>query len=242
MNELLKFVLDKHGGADRWNDAKEMTAHIYIHGGFWAAKGQPDLLSVETVTADVRRQRISMTPFGEGHRLDFDMAADRVTIFKADDGTVADSLDAPRHSMAGYARDTKWSSTQTGYFISYATWLYVMEPHLFTMPGVVTQEIDPWNEEGEVWRRLQVTFPDTIAPHSRVQTYYFDSDTGLQRRLDYCVNVNGDAPVAQYTSEHKDFNGLIVPTRRRVLLRRPDNTAIREHASILLDVTDVALA
>jgi hypothetical protein len=110
------------------------------------------------------------------------------------------------------------------------------------MPGVVTQEIDPWNEEGEVWRRLQVTFPDTIAPHSRVQTYYFDSDTGLQRRLDYSPDVNGNPPLAQYTSEHKDFNGLIVPTRRRVLLRRPDNTAIHERASILLDVTDVALA
>jgi|HubBroStandDraft_1064217.scaffolds.fasta_scaffold01885_2 hypothetical protein len=27
------------------------------------------------------------------------------------------------------------------------------------MPGVVTQEIDPWNEDGEVWRRLQVNFP-----------------------------------------------------------------------------------
>ena len=132
MNELLKFVLDKHGGIDRWNDAKEMTAHIYIHGGFWAAKGQPDLLSVETVTAYVRRQRISMTPFGEEHRLDFDMAAYCVTIFKADDGTVADSLDAPRHSMAGYARDTKWSATQAGDFISYASWLYVMEPYLFT--------------------------------------------------------------------------------------------------------------
>jgi hypothetical protein len=68
-------------------DAKEMTAHIYIRDGFWAAKGQPDLLSVETVTADVRRQRISMTPFGQAHRLDFDMATDRVTIRKADDGT-----------------------------------------------------------------------------------------------------------------------------------------------------------
>jgi len=28
MNELLKFVLDKHGGIDQWNNANEITAHI----------------------------------------------------------------------------------------------------------------------------------------------------------------------------------------------------------------------
>jgi hypothetical protein len=41
-----------------------------------------------------------------------------------------------------------------------------------------------------------VTFPETIASHSTVQTYYFDSKTGLQRRMDYDVEVNGWANVA----------------------------------------------
>jgi hypothetical protein len=86
-----------------------------------------------------------------------------------------------------------------------------------------------------------LTFPDTIASHSTVQTYYFDAETGLQRRMNYDVEVNGGAKVAHYTSEHKDFDGLIVPTRRRVLLRDGDNIADHSSAAILLDLDDVQL-
>jgi hypothetical protein len=48
--------------------------------------------------------------------------------------------------------------------------------------------------------------------------------------------------VAHYTTEHCDFDGLTVPTRRRVLLRAIDGTPIQESAAILIDVTDVRLS
>jgi hypothetical protein len=40
-------------------------------------------------------------------------------------------------------------SPQTGYFIAYATWSYLLEPFLLTLPGVETREIEPWSEVGE---------------------------------------------------------------------------------------------
>jgi len=240
MRDLIDFVIEKHGGAQLWADARTLSAAVHVYGGFWAFKGQPDLLGQESVTADIHRQRTSMTPFGAGRTLEFDNAADRVTITD-DHGKVADELTAPRASMAGFTGDTQWTPTQTGYFISYATWIYLLEPFLLTLPGVQTREIEPWSEAGETWRRLEVTFPDTIASHSRLQTYYFDAATGMQRRMDYSPDVNGRPPVAHYTSEHRVFDGLVVPTRRRVLLHREDNTAIQESAAILLDVTGVHL-
>jgi hypothetical protein len=82
MNDLLDFVIERHGGIDRWHEASTVSATVRVHGGFWAFKGQPD-------------------------------------------------------------------------------------------------------------RRLEATFPDEIATHSTVQTYYFDSDTGVQRRMDYSPDVNG---------------------------------------------------
>ncbi|MFF0190574.1 hypothetical protein [Streptomyces sp. NPDC005244] len=103
------------------------------------------------------------------------------------------------------------------------------------------EEVAPWDEDGETWRRLQVTFPTAIASHSRQQTCYFDSATGLQRRLNYDVEVNGWATAGHYTSEHEDFGGLIVPTRRRVLLRNEENIADHTFCAILLDVDDVRL-
>jgi hypothetical protein len=135
------------------------------------------------VTADIDRQRITMTPFGNGSSLEFDAGLDRVRI-TGSCGEVLEELTGPRRSMAGYTGDTQWSATQTGYFISYATWMYLLKPLLFTVPGVGTREIEPWSEVGETWCRLEVTFPNEIATHSTVQTYYFDSDTSLQRRMD----------------------------------------------------------
>lgn len=240
MSDLIEFVLDAHGGERRWQQATSVSAQVHVRGPFWASKGQPDLLGRESVVADVHRQRIAMTPVGAGGTLEFDGSTDRVTI-TGRDGHAVDELAAPRTSMAGFTGGTAWTRTQAGYFISYATWTYLVEPFLVTLPGVQAREIETWSEVGETWRRLEVHFPDTVHTHSRVQTYYFDADTGLQRRVDYSPDVNGNPPVAHYTSEHHDFGGLIVPTRRRVLLRRDDGTAIQESAAILLDVDDVRL-
>jgi hypothetical protein len=241
MNELLSWVIDAHGGADRWREASTISATVHVHGAFWALKGQPDRLGVESVTADIHRQRITMTPFGEGSSVEFDAALDRVRI-TGSRGEVRDELTAPRSSMAGYTGETQWSATQTGYFISYGAWMYLLEPLLFTLPGVQTREIEPWSEAGETWRRLEVTFPNEITSHSTVQTYYFDSDTGLQRRLDYSPDVAGNPLVAHYTSEHRDFGGLIVPTRRRIFIRNDEGVADQSFCPIHLDVGEIRLS
>ena len=240
MSDLIEFVLDAHGGSARWERATQLSGTIWVYGDFWAFKGQPDLLSIETVHADIHQQRIRMAPFGDGHSVELDSTSDQVTITDKS-GAVVDQLVHPRISMAGYTGSTQWTAAQTGYFISYATWTYLLEPFLFISPGVETREIEPWHEVGETWRRLEVTFPKTIASHSTVQTNYFDSDTGLQRRVDYSPDVNGNPPVAQYTSEHRDFDGLLVATRRRVLLHNQDGIADQMSCHILLDINSAQL-
>jgi hypothetical protein len=59
--------------------------------------------------------------------------------------------------------------------------------------------------------------------------------------VDYSPDVNGNPLVAHYTTEHRDIDGLTVPTRRRVLLRSDDGTALQESAAILLDIADAHL-
>jgi hypothetical protein len=66
----------------------------------------------------------------------------------------------------------------------YALWTYLTQPFLYTYPGFAVQEIEPWEEDGEDWRRLKVIFPDTIASYTRAQVSYFGTD-GLLRRHDY---------------------------------------------------------
>ncbi|MGH8639021.1 MAG: hypothetical protein ACREUZ_17950, partial [Burkholderiales bacterium] len=86
----------------------------------------------------------------------------------------------PRDSFADHGLDTPWDRLHLAYFAGYAMWTYLTTPFLFTMDGVSTEELPPWHENGETWRRLKVVFPPDIATHSTVQTFYVGSD-GLLR-------------------------------------------------------------
>lgn len=57
--------------------------------------------------------------------------------------------------------------------------------------------------------------------------------------MGYSPDVNGNPLVAHYTTEHHDFGGLIVPTRRHVLLRDEKGTADQSFCAILPDISDV---
>jgi hypothetical protein len=105
----------------------------------------------------------------------------------------------------------------------------------------VTEETGPWHEDGQTWRSLLVTYPDTIVAHPRQQTYYFD-DAGLLRRLDYSVDILGGGPAVHYPSEYCEFDGIMVPTRRRVYVRNPDGSPACGSISIAIDFTNVTFS
>ena len=77
--------------------------------------------------------------------------------------------------------------------------------------------------------------------HHRQQTYYFD-DGGLLRRLDYSVDLLGSGPAVHYPSDYREFDGIMVPTRRRVYARNPDGSPGLDSVSVAVDVTDVTFS
>ncbi|GAA5005009.1 hypothetical protein [Actinopolymorpha pittospori] len=123
-----------------------------------------------------------------------------------------------------------------------ALWNYVNTPYLFTWDGFQVAEIEPWQEEGETWRRLRVQFPDYVDTHSRVQTFYFGAEDVLLRRQDYDVDIRGGVPRAHYTMDHVSVDGFSFPTRRRVVARNPDDTTEAEPVFVSLDVTSISLS
>jgi len=46
--------------------------------------------------------------------------------------------------------------------VSYALWKYLNAPFLLLRPGIEYREVRPWDEQGERWRRLAVTFPPDL--------------------------------------------------------------------------------
>ena len=76
------------------------------------------------------------------------------------------------------------------YFNSYALWNYLTAPFQFASSGYVLEELEEWEENGERWRPLKVTFPDGLATDTKEQVADFAQD-GLLRRLEYAVDVLG---------------------------------------------------
>ena len=77
--------------------------------------------------------------------------------------------------------------------------------------------------------------------HTRQQTYYFD-EAGLLRRLDYAVDILGGGPAVNYPSEYREFDGIMVPTRRRVYVRNPDGSPVRDSVSIAIEIANVTFS
>ncbi len=155
-------------------------------------------------------------------------------------GRVIDSRDNPRAAFAGHRNETPWDLLHAAYFQGYAVWTYLTQPFLYTYPGFDVEEIEPWHEGGQTWRRLQVTFPEQIPTHSRRQVSYFGPD-GLLRRHDYAVYILGGATGAHYVDGYQDHDGIMIPHRRRVYPCGADNQKIQSPVLVSIDVREVKI-
>jgi hypothetical protein len=237
MNKLAEQAIDAHGGLERWNRFTTLSAHLVQGGALWAAKGKAGVLVDPIVTVDLRNEKASHWPFGSPDRRSR-FEPQRVAIEDAN-GKVLDELLQPRASFKGHA-DT-WSNLQLAYFAGYAMWTYLNIPFLLARPGVESEEVESWKELGETWRRLKVRFPADIATHSTEQTLYFDRQ-GLLRRQDYDVEIDGTAGAAHYVYDHKEFSGIVFPTKRRVFRRQPDGRPAPEPLIISIDLDQIVLS
>jgi hypothetical protein len=232
MSDLLDFVFLAHGGWDQWQRLSKITVTASIGGGLWAIKGKDRILDNVTVEVDCHRQHVICRPFifPEWHSV----YTPSRTAIETTDGEIVESRDNPRAAFKGHVRDTHWDNLHVIYFSGYAMWTYLTTPFVLNLPNVLTEEIEPWDEHGCIWRRLKVTFPPEIATHSAEQIFYFDK-MGLLRRHDYSVDILGGSASANYAYEHKEFSGLVIPTKRRVYTRRPDGHPILERVSVTID-------
>lgn len=233
MNGLVQLALDAHGGLERWRRFEHVSAHLRNGGVLWALKNQRGVIDDVNVRVALCREWASHSPFVES---DWQTSFEphRVAIEATDGRVVAERL-RPRDAFVGHGVETPWDRLHLAYFAGYAMWTYLNTPFVLAMDGVGTEELEPWQERGESWRRLKVTFPESIATHNTVQTFHFGAD-GLLRRHDYDADVLGGSPAAHYVHEYREFSGIKVPTERRVLGRRPDGTPAPDPVIVSIDL------
>jgi hypothetical protein len=122
-----------------------------------------------------------------------------------------------QHRVARLRRLFSWDDLDFTYFAGYATWNYLTTPFLLPRPGFTVEALGPLRGGLAGLTSVHVTYPDDIPAHCRRQVLYFDEHR-LLNRLDYTAEVVGGwAHAAHFCDEYRDFGGLKVPIRRRVL-------------------------
>ncbi len=232
MNDLLAFAVNAHGGLGRWNAFNRLEAEVTIDGAIWHIKQQPGLLADKRVTIDTHEQRLTIAPFaGTETRSVF---TGRRLVLEDLTGKIVAARNNPCAAFAGHRRETPWDKFHVAYFASEALWTYLASPFLYTYPGFQSEEIEPWCENGETWRRLRVTFPNRIASHTKVQIVHFGPD-GIMRRHDYTVDILGGAAGANYPDGYRDVQGIMMPTRRRIYAYDEARRKVPEPLLVSLD-------
>ena len=233
MAGLLDEAIQAHGGLEAFEAKRELHARIRS-GGFAlrSKRGRPGALADYAATIDTREPRMVFHGYPRtGRRGVFER--DRVRI-EDDQGEVLTERSDPRSAIRSLRRNLWWDQLDLLHFAGYAIWNYFCTPFLFARPGFEVEQLDG--------RRLRVLFPPDVPTHSREQTFYFD-DSGRLTRLDYTAEVFGGwARAVHLCEEHREFDGILFPTRRRVYPRRRDGRPRPFPTLVWIDVESVSRA
>src|SRR5262245_56335448 len=212
MKDLLNFAVEAHGGLKRWSKVETVTVAASVTGEIWKVKSKLDYLKNVMFDVETKREHVTGDFLGQDKLSFFEPT--RVEI-KRRDGTIIASRDDPEASFRGHEQDTPWDDLHVAYFSGEAFYTYINTPFLFTCEEFSSEEIASIQVDCETWRRLKVTFPDTVKSHTKIQTFCFGPD-GLLRRHDYNVDILCFAPGFNYASDYREVDGIVFPTKRRV--------------------------
>lgn len=238
--ELLNFGIDTHGGLDRWRSVSTIDARISAAGFAFTSKFKRRGWRSVQMRISTGEPHLEMSPYPKAGQIGI-FEPQRVWI-EADDGRLIAERNAPRNAFRSFRHNLWWDDLDMLYFGGYAAWNYFNTPFLLARPDFAIEEIEPWTESGQSWRRLAVTYPTDIPAHSRVQTFYFDAD-GLLRRFDYTAEVFGSwAKSVHQCFDHTEIDGIVVPMRRLVYPRKGNGQPRKRPNLVWIDVERIDFA
>ena len=228
-------------GLERWGDVTAITARGTFS-GLLCSRFPGNRLANLNVRVQLATQYTVLQGFPqEDQRAVFDRGDVRI---ETNGGELIDARCNPRTAFAGFSglrRNFRWDALDAAYFAGYAFWNYLSTPLLLTREELTTTDGGTWLESGQQWRRIEVRFPPDIHTHSQEQTFYVDA-AGLIRRHDAVAQPVGRwARAIHYCDAHRHFDGLVIPTRRRVHPRGPGGRPLQHPILVALDIDEIGI-
>lgn len=237
---LLDEIVAAHGGLDAWRSARRVDLHARS-GGLLLKTRVPRarFADVRLEVAIGEQRAVALDYPAPGRRGVFDAGGVRI---ESADGMVLEAREDPRSQFSGRSgirRNFRWDALDLVYFAGYAWWNYVNHPLLLSRDDVAVREGRPLAVATGTWHRLDVRFPAAVHTHSPEQSFFYDGELRL-RRHDYVAEVVGGwAHAAHLCDEHRFFDGLLFPTRRRVHPLGPRERPLPGPILVALDLLGV---
>ncbi len=216
VDPLVDRAIAAAGGLDRWDRASYLEASFDAGGALFRLKSRP-VQKNTTVRVATSGQTVALDLDPDGKRIGILQGRD---VAIAVDGAVTerrrDARSAFRWSLR---RAVHWDDLDFTYFAAAAMWTYLASPFVWMRPEIEIAAGPRHEENGRMWDTVDVSFPPGVATHCPQQRFYLDTG-GHVRRHDYTAEVVSKwARAAHLVDEYRSFDGLALPTRRRVYPR-----------------------
>jgi hypothetical protein len=210
---LAKTLIDAYGGETTWRSAQAVEAHLTIGGLLfrWKRRSQGAWPSVQ-IRVEAHEPRTRFDPIDrEGNVI---VLHGHTVRLERPDGTLVEERADARPSAYG-RKFFGWDSIDIGYFFGYTMWNYL------ALPALLLRDDIEWSELSD--DTLGAQFPPEIPTHSPSQRFHLDLESGRLRQHDYTARVFGGwAKAAHMIREHRQYDGLTAPSKRRVMPRAGD--------------------
>jgi hypothetical protein len=233
---LLDTALKACGGLERWNRFDRFEAHVSMGGSYLASKVDATNLKEIVVSGNTRFQAAEVV--GMLDRSGRGLCRANWVGIENHSGLIAAQQSVTPEDFAKLGSRAHWTELDVVYYCGISIWNFINCPFLLAESGFKIGEIAPLDADGEVWRRLHVTFPDRIATEACEQILYFDF-RNRHRRTDYLCSALTANTVAHFLGAHQDFSEIVIPTLRRSRFVDTDGFISQEGVPFDIEIFDL---
>lgn len=224
MDPVVERAVDAYGGAERWAAAASAEVRFDASGLLFHLKRRA-----------AQRDATVRVATGEQQLVEVELGPDRVGVLDGLDvevrdrsGEVLERRARARDAFGDLRQWLGWDDLEFTYFAGAAWWTYVLGPIAWLRDDVTVEVVDE--------RTVDAAYGPAISTHCQTQRFHLDDDGRIVRH-DYTAEVVSRVARANHLcTEHRDFDGVAVPTRRRV-----HPAGLPGPTLVALDIHDFAL-